>query len=247
MSIYQNPTIIRIGDFFFKYRNKVFPLIIVLLFLTAPPPTTVFGEEGYEVLKDWLMFGVSVAGLVIRGMVIGFAYIKRGGKNKEVYADKLVTEGMFSTCRNPLYFGNMLIYIGIFIEHGDPLIIFTGIPLFYFIYICIIATEENYLRKKFGGQYDDYAAVTNRWVIDFSKFRTATKDMHFNFMKVIIKDYPTIFTTILIFLLIEQYENFAGNEEHSLGYKLLLMISSLGCFAMMGVVRYMKKKKFITF
>ncbi len=31
-------TMIHIGNFFFKYRNQVFPLIIVALFLMSPPP-----------------------------------------------------------------------------------------------------------------------------------------------------------------------------------------------------------------
>ncbi len=244
MSIYKNPTIIKIGDFFFKYRNKVFPLIIAILFIISPPPSDLFHSENLETIKDWLAIAISLSGLFVRGLVIGFAYIKRGGKNKEVYADNLVTEGMFTICRNPLYFGNMLIYSGIFLLHGAPLVVFGGIALFYFIYICIIATEEKYLRNKFGKEYDAYATKTNRWIIDFSKFRKATAGMYFNFKKVIIKDYPTIFTTLLIILVVEMYKQYV-NEAGSVSP--IFIVLSLVCLALMGVIRYLKKKKIITF
>ena len=117
MSIYQNPTIIKIGDFFFKYRNKVFPLIIFIMFVLFSP-TSSFINERIENIKDIIACVISISGLVIRGIVIGYAYIKRGGRNKKVYATELVTEGMFTICRNPLYFGNMLIYGGVVLMHG---------------------------------------------------------------------------------------------------------------------------------
>ena len=65
---------------------------------------------------------IAMSGLAVRGVVIGLAYIKRGGLNKKVYAANLVTEGMFSVCRNPLYVGNMLIYTGEFLMFGNPLV-----------------------------------------------------------------------------------------------------------------------------
>ncbi len=242
MSIYKNDTIVKIGNFFFKYRNKVFPLVIGVLFLIQPP-YALFRANAIEGIKDGIAILLSLSGLLVRALVIGFAYIKRGGVNKQVFADKLVTEGMFTICRNPLYYGNMLIYVGIFLFYGTPLAIVVGSLLFYFIYICIIATEERYLRNKFGAEYDVYEMQTNRWIIDFTQFRTATKGMFFNFRKVIIKDYPTIFTTFLIILFIEQYKLYitTGNIEIS------LIIASLLCVAMMGAVRYLKKRKILTF
>ena len=246
MSIYKNKTIIKIGNFFFKYRNKVFPLIIAALFLIMPPPTSLFESEGLERVKDILACLIAVSGLVIRGTVIGFAYIKRGGRNKQVYADNLVKEGMFSICRNPLYFGNMLIYSGVFLMHGALPVILPGIAIFYFIYICIIAAEEQYLRNKFGAEYDVYEATTNRWIINFTKFRTATSGMYFNYKKVILKDYPTIFTTLLILVIIEEYEDFMGGEIHSTAYQFAFAGFTIFCVSTMLIISYMKKNRILT-
>ena len=242
MSIYQNITVIKIGDFFFKYRNKAFPVIIAILFLLCRP-VDLFRSPDLEVAKDAIAILISLSGLLLRALVVGYAYIKRGGVNKQVYAETLVTEGMFSICRNPLYVGNMLIYMGIFLLHGAPAVVVLGTALFYFIYICIIATEEKYLRNKFGTQYQAYADVTSRWFVDFNRFTAATKGMYFNYRKVIIKDYPTIFTTLLIILVLEEYKIYTETGV----WHLPLIIASLFCLVMMGFIRYLKKKRIITF
>lgn len=246
MSIYKNQTIIKIGNFFFKYRNKAFPLIIAALFLILPPPTSIFDSEIAEQVKDVLACLISLSGLIIRGIVIGFAYIKRGGRNKQVYADTLVKEGMFSICRNPLYVGNMLIYTGVFLMHGALPVVILGTSIFYFIYICIIAAEEQYLRNKFGAEYDRYEAETNRWIINFGKFRAATNGMSFNFKKVIVKDYPTIFTTLLILAFTERYEGIAAGEIHSFAYDAGFVAFALFCVGMIAAISYMKKNRILT-
>ena len=234
----------KIGDFFFKYRNFVFPIIIGVILLPVAPPSTVFGSEALEGVEDFVGIVMALVGLVMRGVVIGYAYIKRGGLNKQVYADKLVTEGLFSICRNPLYFGNMLIYSGIFLMHGNFLITLTGIAIFYFIYICIIATEENYLRNKFGADYETYCANTPRWIPQFSKFKEAITDMEFDFKKAILKDYSTIFNTIITLALIQQYEYIAMEGSVSWSDEfLILAIIGASIAAMIGIRKYKKKQK----
>jgi protein-S-isoprenylcysteine O-methyltransferase Ste14 len=62
---------------------------------------------------DALGVVVLAGGLALRSLVVGLAYIKRGGKGKKVYADALVTDGIFAHSRNPLYLGNILILCGL--------------------------------------------------------------------------------------------------------------------------------------
>ena len=56
---------------------------------------------------------ITVTGQLIRGATIGLAYIIRGGKEGKVYAEELVTTGIFNHCRNPLYVGNILMLFGV--------------------------------------------------------------------------------------------------------------------------------------
>jgi protein-S-isoprenylcysteine O-methyltransferase Ste14 len=105
---------IAIGNFFFKYRNLLFPVIILLVIFIPSPP--VFTEKVFGPTYYWIpvIAGIAIAlfGQLIRAVTIGLKYMVRGGKNKEVYAEDLVTEGIFNHCRNPLYVGNILMLMG---------------------------------------------------------------------------------------------------------------------------------------
>ena len=232
-------TMILIGNFLFKYRNYLFPAYILALFLIFMPPSSEAGTGLLRVIALILALG----GLLVRGVVIGLAYIKRGGVNKKVYADDLVTEGMFSICRNPLYFGNMLIYAGEFLMFGNLACFILGVLSFWFIYECIIAAEENYLRNKFGSGYDEYCKDVPRWIPDFPRFSEAKKGVKFNFSKVITKDYSTMLSTLLVLAAIEIWRVLAstGLEGHE-GYVAFLVIGVVVLSLIATYVRYTKKQ-----
>lgn len=217
---------IKIGNFLFCYRNKVFPLIILALFLLAIPPTQLLGNENLEYAKEIIAIALALSGLAVRGIVIGFVYIKRGGLNKKVYAENLVTQGMFSLCRNPLYLGNMLIYAGVFVMHGDLLVMLLGIGVYWFIYHCIIYAEENYLQNKFGSAYADYCKDVPRWIPLITQLNEARAGMCFNWRRVFLKDYSTFASTTVTLCLVKIYEHFgaslAGHWMH-----LVLLVTAM--------------------
>ena len=100
---------VKIGNFFFRYRNALFPLVFVLLFLEGTWP--VCDSKLVEMWEIVIGIIVALSGQILRVLTIGLAYIKSGGKKKQVYAEKLVQNGIFAHCRNPLYLGNLLILI----------------------------------------------------------------------------------------------------------------------------------------
>src|SRR6187551_1951236 len=98
---------VKIGNILFHYRNFLFPVFYFLLFV---PSQKVFGSMYVPLI---LGFAVAMSGQLIRVATIGLVYIIRGGKNRQIYAEGLVTEGIFTHCRNPLYVGNILVIIGL--------------------------------------------------------------------------------------------------------------------------------------
>ena len=122
-------TMVAIGNFLFRTRNWLFPLFILAVFIPFRPTDLLFGSG---TVKAAVAIAVVVLGLFIRASVVGFAYIKRGGLKKKVYADNLVTDGIFGVVRNPLYVGNVLIYIGVFIMHGHTVTMAAGIVAWLF-------------------------------------------------------------------------------------------------------------------
>ncbi|OWV96861.1 isoprenylcysteine carboxylmethyltransferase family protein [Rhizobium sp. R693] len=232
-----------IGTFFFKYRNQAFPLIILVLFISAPPATAIWGSIGLEQGKDLVALLVVLSGLVLRATVIGYAYIKRGGLNKRVYAKDLVTEGMFGVCRNPLYVGNMLIYSGLFLFHGNPAVVVIGCLLFGFIYQCIIYAEEEFLAEKFGGAYRAYCRDVPRWGLKLSAFSASTEGMTFNVKRVIAKDYSTASSTLIALLVTEFYRVSADSiSEQEWSYALLLVALFASVLALTALVSALKKR-----
>lgn len=239
-------SMIQIGNFLFRYRNKLFPFIILALFATAIPPAELFGNKAIPYIKEIIGIGLAFSGLAVRSIVIGFAYIKRGGLNKKVYAESLVTQGMFSLCRNPLYLGNMLIYAGVFVMHGDTLVIALGISFYWFIYQCIIYAEESYLQNKFGNAYADYCKNVPRWMPRLAKFQQARAGISFNWRRVFLKDYSTFASTSVTLCFVEIYEHFgsalAGHWLH-----ITFLVSAMVLVGISAVgISTLKKYKILT-
>ncbi len=203
----QKNWLVKTGDFFFKYRNMLFPLLLLTLFLSYRAPHEYNGSEQAEEIKDFIAEVIVFLGLALRSAVIGYKYIKRGGLNKKVYAEKLVTDGFFGLCRNPLYVGNLIIYFGVLLMHGSPMVIVLGMVFFLFVYTAIVSAEEFFLRKEFGEAYAEYCRDVPRWGIKFWRFREATEGMHFNLKRALVKDYSTIANAIVSLTFLEFLED----------------------------------------
>jgi protein-S-isoprenylcysteine O-methyltransferase Ste14 len=228
---------IQIGNFFFKYRNWVFIPLYLALFIPSP-----------ELLElphhTWLLvigLLVTVTGQAIRGATIGLAYIERGGRNKQVYASRLVTEGIFNHCRNPLYVGNILMLLGAGILSNSLLYMALFIPAFLFIYQAIVMAEENFLRGKFGDDFDAYCRRTHRWIPVFTGLHDTFNSMEFNWRRWLIKEYNTQYVWLLgiTLILLFKYPELTGYDAATRNWwlSLLLPLLTVAYFT----IRYLKK------
>lgn len=183
---------VRYGRWLFKHRNKVFTVFMLVLLLGLPPVS--FAHD--VALDRWLdVLGIAIAasGQALRAAVIGLEYIKRGGVNKQPHADKLVTGGMFAHCRNPLYVGNLLILAGLFVIHNHPLVYLLGGLFYLSAYYAIVAAEEDYLRNKFGAEFDAYCREVPRWSIRWTGLAGTMASMEMNWKRMVQKDYGTAY------------------------------------------------------
>jgi protein-S-isoprenylcysteine O-methyltransferase Ste14 len=97
---------VALGNFFFHYRTSLSPFLPLLLLLPGPD---VLPDPFIAALLGLLVSGT---GQVVRATTIGLEYIVRGGRNHRVYADNLVTEGLFRHTRNPMYVGKFFMVLG---------------------------------------------------------------------------------------------------------------------------------------
>jgi protein-S-isoprenylcysteine O-methyltransferase Ste14 len=233
---------IQIGNFFFKYRNFLFIFLYFALFIPSPKLFTenIFGNN-YYLYPLILGLVITFYGQLIRGVTISLAYIIRGGKDKKVYADQLVTEGIFRHCRNPLYVGNILMLVGVGILVNSLLFILIFIPLFLFIYQAIVLAEENFLRGKFGEQFNDYCARVNRWWINFKGLKETFSGMRFNGKRWLTKEYntQTVWLAGIMVILLFEYPHLTNGDE---GFRTKLLISGCVLLAIYYfTIRYLKK------
>jgi len=232
---------IRFGNFLFRYRNLVFPLLFVLLILGTGP------FLGNRQTEKWIYlagFVISLSGQVIRALTIGLAYIVRGGRDRKAYANTLVTNGIFAHCRNPLYLGNILIVSGLCVVADSAVCYFIGIPFFVLAYMAIIKAEEDYLSGKFGEEYREYCRKVNSLIPDLSGIGTTLKSMTFNWRRLLVKEYGTTYAWIIVMILL-----ILKNQYIRYGHELsgpVIWGSSLSFVAatiFYSVVRYLKKTR----
>jgi protein-S-isoprenylcysteine O-methyltransferase Ste14 len=233
---------ISIGNFFFKYRNWLFIVLYLLLFVPSPP---LFGEaylgDRYYLLPLILGLLITGSGQLIRGATIGLAYIIRGGKEGKVYAEELVTTGIFSHCRNPLYVGNILMLTGIGILSNSLIYVVVVIPVFLLIYHSIVMAEENFLRNKFSDRFDQYCASVNRWVPSLKGIPATFRSMEFKWKRWILKEYNTqyIWLTGIVLIILFKYPQLTAFDKNK--RNLLLMILLPALLVLYLIVRYLKK------
>jgi len=198
---------IKLGRYFFRYRNVVGPsvLLVVLLFCT---PRHVWGDPKLDAWMDLAGACIVGMGLAVRAITIGYEYIVRGGRNKEVFADRLVQGGVYAHTRNPMYLGNGLIALGCMLIINAPEFYLIALPLIVLVYAAIILAEEAYLRGKFGGQFDAYCARVPRILPKVSGFAESVRDMRFNWRRVLVKDYTTIFVSLLLVMFLSVFDDF---------------------------------------
>lgn len=131
----------------FEYRSYTpIPfLIVMLVFSNVTLASLLIGFAIALTGEAWRLWGVCYAGSETRTTgSVGGTY--------------LVVSGAFSHVRNPLYLGNILLYVGIGIMSMAlfPYLQIGALLFFYFQYHVIIGEEEKYLSKTFGEQYSKF-------------------------------------------------------------------------------------------
>lgn len=221
---------ITIGNFFFKYRNQLFIFLYALLLIPSTALFTYerFGQD-YWFLSFYIGLLITTAGIVIRGLTIGLTFIERGGKDLKIHADALITRGLFTHCRNPLYVGNNMMLLGLGILSNSLIYVLIVVPLFLFIYQAIVLAEENFLKQKFGESYQAYCATVNRWIPSLKGIGNTFSSMKFNWVRWLFTEYNTqIFWLAGVFLtIVFKYPQLVGEGAENKNKLIMLVMPTL--------------------
>jgi Putative protein-S-isoprenylcysteine methyltransferase len=154
-----------------KNKTRIMMVILQLLSILFPmlAIANIYLPIGYvEVPVLVTMIGIllMVCGLIIRMMsmhYLGKYYSTLLFTNAE---HKLITSGFYRYIRHPIYFGDILLYIGIGIALANY-IVFIVITIFSIVaYNIRMNQEEKMMLSTFGNEYVEYSQKTKR-VIPF--------------------------------------------------------------------------------
>jgi protein-S-isoprenylcysteine O-methyltransferase Ste14 len=234
---------VRLGRFFFGRRDFVFAAVfLAVVFLSAPRPF--LQSLAADAWLDAAGFAIALLGQALRALVIGLAYIRRGGKDRKIYADVLVQDGFFAHCRNPLYVGNALVYLGLFVILNSAAGWLVGVPFFALAYLSITAAEEDFLRRRFGAAYEDYCRRVPRFVPDLRGLGATVRGMRFGWKRLVRKEYGSTFAWLTAALGLLVRESVAWRGADASGPLLRPVLLAWGILvAAYGVARWLKKTR----
>ena len=136
-----------ISSIAFKYRSYTpIPFLLLMLIFQESTPLTLIIGFAIALIGELIRFwGVSWAGSETRST---------GG----VGGTFLIISGPFAYVRNPLYVGNIFMYLGLGIMSFAlfPYLQIVAILFFLVQYYFIVKEEEKYLREKFKEEYKNY-------------------------------------------------------------------------------------------
>ena len=235
---------IAVGQWFFRYRNALFPVLFTACPLLLLRPRVMCDSPTIDHLLVVSGVVIALVGEGVRLFTIGLDYIDRGGKNKQVWASRLVQTGMYAHTRNPMYLGNLLIAVGFCMVSGAPAAYLMLIPLFLFIYQAIMSAEEAYLQRAFGADYAAYCRRVPRLWPSFKGLRRTLAGTKYDWRRAIRKDLSTIAGLLvgLICLLVwrtfflEGFRAAKANMRTALGLILTVLV-------LYGVLHFLKKRK----
>ena len=182
-----------IRNIFFKYRSYT-PIPIALTIIYYSKPAFPFNILGILLIA---------IGEIIRINAVRFA--GKSTRTKNVGAPYLCTSGPYSHARNPIYAGNVIIYVGItFFGGGEWMwyLVATVIIFFIFQYHLIISLEEEKLKIKFGKKYKSYINNVPKLIPNVKPWNDGNRIMPRNFLNTFKIEIPTLQSIISMFILI---------------------------------------------
>jgi protein-S-isoprenylcysteine O-methyltransferase Ste14 len=149
-----DPFFVRLGGWLFPRRTWIpHPLILALLII-PPQPLAAW----------WVAAGAAV---VLAGEWLRIAGVRHIGVISRTRSDRLgplVDSGPFAWVRNPLYLGNIGLWVGFAFMARLPWLALVFLALLLLEYHAIVNWEERLLASRIGDAYVQYMTRVPRWI-----------------------------------------------------------------------------------
>lgn len=227
------------GNFLFRWRSYLPLLMIVLILLAMRNFEYPLYNEIFDELWEICCLLVAILGLAVRIATVGYTPKGTSGTNSSrQIAEVLNTTGMYSTTRNPLYFGNLLICLGISLFPRLWWFSLIALLVFWLYYERIVFAEEAFLEEKFGESYIEWAEKTPTFIPNFKTWESS--EMTFSFRKVLKNEYKTFYAIVVALFVFEIIGDIYSAKAFELDVMWMVLLSASSLFYI--TVRILKKK-----
>jgi protein-S-isoprenylcysteine O-methyltransferase Ste14 len=142
---------------------------------------------------------LAVVGHAVRVWSLGYSGVTT--RSLEVNARALATGGPYAYCRNPMYWGNFLVGLGVVLFVQLWWVLGVYIVAFWLEYYAVVRVEEAYLRRRFSEEYYRYTSAVPRFRPRFTRYEKASGRMDWSVLSG--AEYQAPVGTILMVALIE--------------------------------------------
>ena len=236
----------KIGNWLFK-RRSYFPVIFVIIgilwYVKELHFYHLYSDQNpiHRWWVDFLIMCIGFLGLGIRIFTVGFTPKGTSGRNTQAgqIAEQLNTKGIYSIVRHPLYVGNFFMWLA-------PAILITASNVGFTLCFCLIYwqyyqritfAEEQFLQRKFGQEYTDWANKTRAFIPKFSQF--IKSDLPFSIKNVLKREYNSFFSLVFTMTVI-RLTGFLVTEKRIFLDKPWMIIISIA-FTIFISLKIMKK------
>ena len=230
----------RAGNFLFRWRGHLpflfAPAAVAIIALSQPPP------QPRAIGLRWEIgcFVLALVGWSLRVYTVGTAAPGTSGRNtRRQKADYLNVTGPYSVVRHPLYLANSITALALALFSHTwllPAVIVVVAPLFYGT---IARREEQYLRARFGGAFDAWAARVPALLPRFTNFVPAARP--FNWAAVRRREIYSLTVIAVTPLFIDIIEDTA--QDGHLTVEPLWVVLAVGGLVLFLIGRVSKRRR----
>lgn len=115
-----------------------------------------------ELRKGKILFIITGILLILFGIYLWIQAVIVQKINRKVRENKLITTGIYSVVRNPVYSAFIFIFTGVLLLANNYILLI--LPFIYWAILTILmkTTEEKWLKNEFGTEYKIYLKEVNR-------------------------------------------------------------------------------------
>jgi len=217
------------GNWLFKRRSwlplVLYPFAVAVIYFY--PAVT----HAHITSTSWglFCFAISFLGLIVRAMTVGFTPKGTSGRNTDAgqVAETLNQTGIYSVVRHPLYLGNFLMWLGLFMFIGVWWFVLICALAYWIYYERIMYAEEEFLRRSYSANYEAWASRTPAFLPRLSGWVPSKLD--FSFRNVLKREYNGLFATVISFVLIDIISHFFVSGRFALDelWQVILIIGAI--------------------